>query len=553
MRVVRAGPWARHLVLGESPSPALSRDIGLLARHLRSRLSADHDVVPGHLGLLVEGRYLSNDAALARLLAGAEHADHPPPRRFEVPVGYGQHADRSELTARLGLPWEAITQLHAAADYSVAYLGFTPGFPYLHGLDSRLRLPRRDRPRPDIPAGAVAIAGDQSGIYPSAGPGGWWLLGTTSFTLFDRSRAEPTTLRTGDEVRFVPGSRPQEAPLTPQPVSPAPPRPAPPAEPVISVTEVWPASASLQGEPRRGVGHFGLAEAGALDQWLLRLLRGALDMPAGSAALELTVPRATLRAERDVLAVYGGAMLARIGREELAAGTPFHWRQGTLLELSPAGGQGLRHSAARSGVPLLAVAGGLAPLGGQAGHETLTQGGSTDVRGGVGGFGRWLRAGDVLVSGGATTHATGGAGRRVLLGSYPERLVLRLHPGPDHLPELFAELQSRELRFPAAAAGDWRAAGGFGGYVVAERSRMGVRLEPAEGGALSGPDAVAPSAGVPLGAVQLPPDGCPIVLLADRGRTGGYPVVGVVDRRDLGALAQAAPGTRVTFSVPHRA
>lgn len=527
MRLVHAGPYARYLTFDEPPSAELSRRLGALAHALRSVLPAGlYDVVPGHADVLVEGRYLLDDERLARAVAGAEAVAPPEPRRFEVSVAYGDRADVSELCDRLALSWDEIVARHAAATYSVAYLGFTPGFPYLHGADPRLTTPRRARPRPDVPAGAVAIAQGQAGIYPTAGPGGWWLLGTTPFHLFDPELAEPTTLRAGDEVRFVPApTRPQRGGAAPEPRG----HPGAPVqvEPLLTVLEVWPSSASLQGAPRRGVGHFGLAEAGALDQRLFRALAAAVGAPLTAPALELTVPHTALRAEADVVAVYGGAARAALDGAPLEPGRPFAWRRGATLELRPPDA-----GAALAGVPLLAVSGGLAPLGGPVGHEALAVSGSTDTRGHVGGFGRWLRPGDVLANA-APPRPGRVAGSLPPLGHYPARLSLRLHPGPLHLGAAFAALQART-------------------FAVAERSRMGVRLEPIAGAADPAPPPSLPSTGTPVGAVQLPPDGRPLVLLADRGRTGGYAVAGVVDRRDLAALAQARPGTLVTFTVPDR-
>lgn len=555
MHLETVGPGASYLVFDDPPSPELSRRIGAVAEALRSALPRGaFDVVPGYQDILVEGR---TALSRARLLALAQEALDAPaarrmPRDFEIPVAYGAKADAVALADRLDMAWADIAALHAAGKYTVAYVGFTPGFPYLHGLDQRLRTPRRDRPRPDVPAGAVAMAGAQAGIYPHAGPGGWWVLGTTPFPLFMPERAEPTVLRAGDGVRFVAVEEGRGAPATlDQPVYPGgtdlphvadvparerpagadrlvePDRAVEPA-PLVTVLEVWPGSASLQGRPRVGVGHYGLAEAGALDQRLLLALHLAVGAPLEQASIEFPVPHATLRAERATLAAFGGAATAAIHGRELAPGVPFEWRAGEELTLRPAAA-GQRQ---RAGVPILSVAGGLAPLGGHAGHPLLAEGGSTDVRGRVGGFGRWLRPGDVLTCAARpappAARAPGAA-----LGHYPVELGLHLYPGAHGGTAGFARLLSRT-------------------FVVGERSRMGVRLEPLGGGdaldlGVTGAEA---SRGMPLGAVQLPPDGRPLVLLADRGRTGGYPVLGAVARRDLAGLAQARAGTVVTFRAP---
>ena len=92
---------------------------------------------------------------------------------------------------------------HTAATYTVAMLGFAPGFPYLFGLDPALHIARRASPRTRVPAGSVAIGGAQTGIYPTELPGGWQLIGRTPLVLFEPARDPPSLLMPGDRVRFV--------------------------------------------------------------------------------------------------------------------------------------------------------------------------------------------------------------------------------------------------------------------------------------------------------------------------------------------------------------
>jgi KipI family sensor histidine kinase inhibitor len=93
---------------------------------------------------------------------------------------------------------------HAAVEYTVAFLGFQPGFPYMRGLPAGLHAPRRASPRARVAAGSVAIGGAYCGIYPSAGPGGWQIIGRTAAVLFDPAHDAPALLLPGDRVRFVP-------------------------------------------------------------------------------------------------------------------------------------------------------------------------------------------------------------------------------------------------------------------------------------------------------------------------------------------------------------
>ena len=128
----------------------------------------------------------------------------PAPRELLIPVCYGGDygPDLAEVAALCGLDAKVVTTLHAAADYRVALLGFAPGFPYLLGLDPQLAVPRRSNPRQRVPAGSVAIGGNQTGIYPDELPGGWQLIGRTPLRLFDIASGNPSRLAPGDHVRF---------------------------------------------------------------------------------------------------------------------------------------------------------------------------------------------------------------------------------------------------------------------------------------------------------------------------------------------------------------
>ena len=123
-------------------------------------------------------------------------------REHVVPVRY-DGTDLGEVARRTGLDVDEVIRRHEARTYGVAFLGFSPGFGYLTGVDEQLRLARRDTPRTSVPAGSVAIAGPYSAVYPAASPGGWWLLGRTDVIPFDANRRLPALFAPGDRVRFV--------------------------------------------------------------------------------------------------------------------------------------------------------------------------------------------------------------------------------------------------------------------------------------------------------------------------------------------------------------
>ncbi|GLZ14278.1 allophanate hydrolase [Actinomadura sp. NBRC 104425] len=168
------------------------------------------DVVPGeHTVLVVADPARCDLAALAARLPGlplpaSASGDAPP---VEIPVVY-DGADLDEVAELTGLPRAEVVRRHATASYTVAYLGFSPGFGYLTGLDPALHVPRRTSPRTAVPAGSVAIAGPYSAVYPSRSPGGWRLLGRSDLPLWDVRRDPPSLLQPGTRVRFVPQETP---------------------------------------------------------------------------------------------------------------------------------------------------------------------------------------------------------------------------------------------------------------------------------------------------------------------------------------------------------
>jgi KipI family sensor histidine kinase inhibitor len=193
----------------ESPEIANRKARAIHARLSRSRPEGVDESVPAAGSLLIRFREgAAPDGALLAGLAAWERdfAAVPAPRRLEVPVWYGGEAgvDLPELAAAAALSEQQFADRHSGAKYTVAFIGFSPGFPYLFGLPAELSSPRLDSPRTSVPAGSVAIGGPWTGIYPASGPGGWRLIGRTPLGLFDPAAGAPAALAPGDEVRFVP-------------------------------------------------------------------------------------------------------------------------------------------------------------------------------------------------------------------------------------------------------------------------------------------------------------------------------------------------------------
>jgi KipI family sensor histidine kinase inhibitor len=164
------------------------------------------ELVPGYRTVLIVADP-GQAEALDELAARLPHLELAPAAAVagatvEIPVSYDGE-DLPEVAGLTGLEAEEVVRRHTAPEYTVAFLGFSPGFPYLVGLDPALQVPRRDTPRTSIPAGSVGLAGNQTGIYPTASPGGWQLIGHTDVTLFDPARDPPALLAPGTHLRFT--------------------------------------------------------------------------------------------------------------------------------------------------------------------------------------------------------------------------------------------------------------------------------------------------------------------------------------------------------------
>ncbi len=152
---------------------------------------------------------------LRQYIGRVENVSLPEPRDVEVPVCYGGEygPDLNDVGAIHEMSPQQVIALHSSSIYLVYFLGFVPGFAYLGGLPETLVTPRLATPRRRVPPGSVGIAGNQTGVYPVATPGGWRLLGRTPIQIFRPDRDELSLLSIGDRVRFTPISPAQFASL----------------------------------------------------------------------------------------------------------------------------------------------------------------------------------------------------------------------------------------------------------------------------------------------------------------------------------------------------
>nr|WP_062334794.1 carboxyltransferase domain-containing protein [Herbidospora sakaeratensis] len=186
-----------HALLVETGSLAASHRLDA-----RLRLLADvEEVVPGPETVLVVG------GRADQLIPLIEQLDHTPVHDLggetvEIPVVY-DGADLADVAFLAGISVEEVIARHTGSEFVAGWLGFAPGFAYLVGLDPSLHVSRLDRPRTAVPAGAVAVAGAYSAVYPAASPGGWRLLGHTTLPVWDVTSDSPALLKPGTRVRMV--------------------------------------------------------------------------------------------------------------------------------------------------------------------------------------------------------------------------------------------------------------------------------------------------------------------------------------------------------------
>ncbi len=421
-------------------------------------------------------------------------------------------ADLAEVAARTARTPADVVDLVTAAELTVAFVGFAPGFPYLTGLPGVLAaLPRRATPRTSVPAGSVAVAGGFAAVYPSATPGGWHLLGRTGTSLFDPVRPPHSRVAPGDRVRFVPVDR-AEPPAGRGGRDPL----EAPGPPYLEVLEPGLAS-TVQDDGRTGVAGLGVPRAGAADPLGLARVNLLLGNGPGAAAVECTAIGPTVRVAGAVLAAVvgtgAGAVEVTVDGRPVADAAVVPLRHGQVLRVGRVV-HGLR--------AYLGVSGGVAT-------PVLLGSRSSDTLAGLGPGP--LRPGDRLATG-----VPGPARGRLDVPRADRRgrpVVLRVLPGPHGPADGTGWLTSSV----------WR--------VGADSDRIGLRLDPTGPPAPTGVAPVASTAMV-TGAVQLPPDGRPIVLLPDHATVGGYPVVACVATADLPLLGQLAPGDDLSFAVVDR-
>lgn len=454
----------------------------------------------------------------------------------EIPVYYNGE-DLSEVASFLGISTDEVIARHTGGEYSVAFIGFAPGFAYLSGGHPSFQIPRRQTPRTRIPAGAVAVAGNFSAVYPKASPGGWQILGVTPSVMWDMGRDVPALLQPGFKVKFVDAGPMPAIEVATQQVTRQQHNGTQQATtqqnsiqqqatqertlPYLSIGATG-IQTLLQDLGRPNKVDQGVATSGALDRGALKAANRLVGSASDAACLEVVYGGLRFTAHgAAVIAVTGAPCPVTIktadGRQITAsAWTSIDLDDGDTVTL------GMPDAGIRSYV---AVRGGfdVAPVMDSLSTDTLAQVGPAPVA-----------KGDVL---GICQNVVANA---VSLHEEPPYAL----PKSGDVVVLDVVMGPRTDWFTEASIGllaqqEWQ--------VTAQSSRVGIRLAGNTPLARVNQQEL-PSEGTSVGAIQVPMNGQPVLFLADHPLTGGYPVIGAVANYHLDLAGQIPVNARIRFN-----
>lgn len=450
---------------------------------------------------------------------------------ISIPVCYDQilGIDLDELSNTLNLGVEEIIQLHSSRTYKVFMTGFTPGFAYMGSVDEKLITQRKAQPRLKVEPGSVAIAGNQTGIYPLATPGGWNIIGKTPLTIFDKEKSNPFLLKAGDLVKFVPITKdeferfPKKDKFNHIKL---------PAKSVLIKKQIIHIEqcgflTTIQDEGRNRTLQYGVSKGGAIDLYSLKLANILIGNADDAPVLEITQAPHRFHFLKDVLVAFAGGGLQPIINETLVPlYQPVFIKEGSIIELKKQ----------LPGFRLyMAVAGGFTA-------DQFLHSHSTDLLVNAGGYkGRILKKEDILESEynpttfqkNLLTILKNGAELKLNLEKVSfEHSIIRVIKGAEW--NFLTDL-SKQIIIASVL------------NITPQSNRMGYRLKGEKLTTEQSYDII--SSPVTQGTVQLTASGELIVLMADAQTVGGYPRVLQVIAADVFLLAQKKPGEMIQFEI----
>ena len=477
-------------------------------------------------------------AAIRALNVAADMERHS--RIVEIPVIYDGE-DMADVADLLGISVDEVVRRHCDTAWSVAFVGFAPGFAYLTGGDPIFDVPRRKVPRLSVPAGAVGLAGTFSGVYPRVSSGGWQLLGHTETPMWDERADPPALLQPGDTVRFTPvreavsgGSASVSASVSDSvQVSQAPDS--------MSVSASTPALEVLRSgllttfqDDGRVAANMGVTGSGAADRTSSHLANALVGNPANTPVLEITGGGVRMRAIGSVVVAVTGASADVTITGSRQSQDSQGGSNGTFTPNSPGGCSGrtvLNASNDAADRTTIAMQQPVLLRDGDVLSIAPPTSGLRDYVAVRGGFGV------ATTLGSAATDTMSGIG---LPQPWPTDL-----PKPGRPTDLYVRLGPRD---------DWFTAAGLSAFltqtwtVTAQSNRVGLRLSGAAPVERTDTRELASEA-TPSGAIEVPTSGQPVIFLRDQPVTGGYPVIAVLEPESLDVAGQLPPGACVRFHV----
>ncbi len=472
-------------------------------------LERQTDVIAGARTVLVTFDSTSAATAAAEFLRDfePEAAGSKESREIEIEVCY-DGADLDELAEHLGKTRDELIEWHTSTVWKAGFGGFAPGFTYCvpENEADALDVPRRSSPRTEVPAGAVALAGDFSAVYPRTSPGGWQLIGTTTTPMWDSTAEPPALVSPGDTVRYVSVEKLAHEQETSHFELDTPPR-----MPLFTVDDAG-LQTLYQDLGRQGNGSLGVTTSGSSDRASARIANDVVGNKRNATLLENIGGLTMTALTETVVCVTGADTDVFVGQRSFPLATPIIVPAGAQLVVAPPR-VGMRS--------YIAVRGGLIA-------DTELDSAATDLLSGLGPAP--IQAGDtvsVSLKKPDTANALLSNPLRVTADTATVRCVL----GPR---DDWFSTDEVERFFDTTFT------------VTGESNRVGVRLETDEplqrdrSGEL-------PSEGMVAGSVQIPPSGQPVVFLRDHAVTGGYPVIATVISEDVDIAAQLSPGSTIRF------
>ena len=488
----------------------------------------------------------TNAEILAEAVRGLGHTESASDAAREVTIDVHYDGDDlAEVADLLSVSPAEVIKRHQAATWQVAFAGFAPGFGYLAGDDELFNVPRRSSPRTRVPVGSVALAGEFTGVYPRSSPGGWQLIGRTDAKLWDLDREPPALFVPGTIVKFAEAGRETVEVAGPSAGSGSSGFSGSPGAASDSAVDSAADSASdsaaaashslevlrpglqllVQDLGRPGFASMGVSAAGAADRTALTTANSLVGNAETAAGLESFGGGVLLRSAGDGVAAVTGATGAIT--VTAADGTVLTPRLGEAFAL--ADGDELELGPTQCGVRrYLAVRGGIAV-------ETALDSSSADTLAGLG---------PAAVDKGTTVSVHD-----------PRTAPHLVDPNPTQPRDLPQAGETVMLSVTLGPREDWFTEAGIETLlsqewtVTHESDRVGLRLngevplERARTGEL-------PSEGAVTGALQVPPNGQPVLFGPDHPLTGGYPIIASVD--DLDLAAQLPPGVKLRFTTSAR-